>query len=338
MRQKKEEKNHRESARFCYNCSMKAVQINKYGGSEVLEISENAQKPIAGKDQILVEVHAASINPFDFFVLAGSMKERIPLKFPATMGGDFSGEVVDANNSSNFKIGDQVYGSALLIAGSSGGFAEFAAVNIASLALKPKNANFEEAASLPLVGSAAVQALEDHIKLQKGQRILIHGGAGGIGSIAIQLAKVLGAYVSTTVSSNDMEFARTLGADQVIDYKSEQFSEILKDYDAVFTTVGGETVDKSFLVLKKEGILVSMLGQPNEELAKEHEVTAIGQRTNTTTDLLIRLARYVEDGKIKPEVDKIFPIDQAREAFEYQENQSPKGKVVLKIKKTEKQK
>lgn len=312
---------------------MKAVQINKYGGSEVIEINDNVPKPSIKDGQVLVEVYAGSINPFDLFVISGAMQDRVPLKFPATVGGDFAGKVTDTNNSSDFKIGDAVYGSANLIVGNSGGFAEFAAVNYAELALKPKQISFEEAASLPLVGVAAVQALEDHIHLSSGQKILIHGGAGGIGSIAIQLGKVLGAYIATTVSTEDMDFAQSLGADQVIDYKNEDFNGILKDYDAVFTTVGGYAVDKSFAVLKKNVILVSMLGQPNEELAKKHEVMAIGQRTNTTTVLLNRLAKYVEEGKIKPKVDKVFPIDQAREAFEYQENQSPKGKVVIKIKK-----
>lgn len=310
---------------------MKAVQINKYGGSEVLEIKD-VQTPKPSKGQILVEVHAASINPFDWKLRAGYMKEMIPLTFPVTMGGDFAGVVTELGESvSKFKIGDEVYGSALILNGSSGGFAEVAAVNAANIANKPKSLNSEEAAALPVVGASAVQGFEENIKLQKTQKILIHGGAGGIGSIAIQLAKYLGAYVATTVSTDDIQFVKDLGADEVIDYKNQKFEELLKDYDAVFDTVGGETADKSFKVLKKGGVIVSMLGQPNPDLAKQHGVAAIGQGTETNAKHLTRLAELVDSGKIKAQVDKTFPLDHVKEAFDYQEKSSPRGKVVLKI-------
>ena len=311
---------------------MKAVQINAYGGDEVLEVNENALKPSVSPDQILVEVHAASINPFDSFMRAGGLKEKIPLSLPVTLGGDFAGVVVEVGEGvSEFKAGDEVYGNALILAGGSGSFAQFAAANEATVALKPKNIDFFQAASLPLVGVSAVQVLEDHIKLKKGQKILIHGGAGGIGSISVQLAKALGAYVATTVSANDMDFARNLGADEVIDYANEVFEDKIKDFDAVFSTVGGEVVDKSFVVLKGGGVIVSMLGQPNEGLAKKHGVVAIGQGTKTNAEDLSRLAKYVEEGKIKPQVDKVFPIEQVQEAFEHLEKGSHRGKVVLKI-------
>lgn len=308
---------------------MKTVQINQYGGVEVLQINENAPQPTPKKGQVLVEVYAASINPFDWKVRQGYMKDAMSL--PATLGGDFAGKVVET--------GDEIYGSALIFNGGSGGFAQFAAVNIKNSAQKPKNVNFEEAAALPVVGSSAIQALEEHIKLQKGQKILIHGGAGGIGHIAVQLAKHLGAYVVTTVGTDDIEFEKSLGVDEVIDYKSEDFTTILKDFDAVFDTVGGETTDKSFSVLKKGlpagrqgGVLVSMLGQPNEELAKQYEVTAIGQGTETNATHLKRLTELVENGVIKVNVDKVFPLDRVKEAFDYQEKNHPRGKVVLKIK------
>lgn len=311
---------------------MKAAQINKYGGNEVWEINQNTPKPFPSNEQILVEVRTASINPIDLKIRAGFLKERAPLQFPATLGGDFSGTIVDLGEGvSDFKTGDEVYGQATILNGGSGSFAQFLVANAASLALKPKKANFEEAGALPLAGSSAVQALIDHINLQNGQKILIHGGAGGIGHIAIQVAKSLGAYVATTVSALNMDFVKSLGADQVIDYKNQNFEDILKNFDAVFDTVGGETLNKSFAVVKKGGTIVSMLGQPNQELAEKYGVTALGQGTNTNTPHLIQLAELVDSGKIKVHIDKIFPISEIKEACDYKEKNHPRGKVVIKI-------
>lgn len=312
---------------------MKAAQYDRYGGPEVIEITDNAAKPTPKEGQVLVEVYAASINPFDRTLRTGYMKDMIPLSFPVTIGGDFAGIVAQAGPGvADYKGGDAVYGQALIVNGGSGSLAEFAAANLKNISMKPKKATFEEAAALPLVGSSAVQALEDHIKLQKGHKILIHGGAGGIGSIAMQLAKHLGAYVATTVSGDDIDFVKKLGADEIIDYKSEKFEEKLKDFDAVYDTVGGETTNRSFLVLKKGGTLVSMLGQPDKELAQKYKVIAIGQSTNTNTKHLTRLAELVDAGAITPQIDKVYPLAQAREAFEHLEQGSHRGKVVIKIK------
>lgn len=312
---------------------MKAVQINQYGGIDVLEVNENVPKPTPSKNQVLVEVYSASINPIDWKIRAGYLKEMAPLSFPATLGGDFAGIILEIGEDVlDFKVGDEVYGSAISLNGGSGSFAQSLVSNTANLAHKPKVANFIEAAVLPLVGSSAVQALEEHIKLSSGQKILIHGGAGGIGHIAAQLAKALGAYVATTVSTEDIDFAKSLGADEVIDYQTKAFEDVLKDFDAVFDTVGGQISDKSFKVLKKGGIIVSMLGQPNPELAQEYAVTAIGQNTITNTQHLNRLAELVDSGKIKVHVDKIFPLEEAQEAFKHLEEGHPRGKVVLKIK------
>ncbi len=311
---------------------MRAAQINKYGGNEVWEINQNTPKPFPSNEQILVEVRTASINPIDLKIRAGFLKERAPLQFPATLGGDFSGTIVDLGEGvSDFKTGDEVYGQAIILNGGSGSFAQFLVANAASLALKPKKANFEEAGALPLAGSSAVQALIDHINLQNGQKILIHGGAGGIGHIAIQVAKSLGAYVATTANSPHINFVKNLGADKVIDYKNQNFEDILKNFDAVFDTVGGETLNKSFAVVKKGGTIVSMLGQPNQELAEKYGVTAIGQGTVTNTKHLIQLAGLVDSGKIKVHIDKIFPLSKIREACDYQEKNHPRGKVVIKI-------
>lgn len=312
---------------------MKAVQISQYGASEVVEINEKVSVPLPKKGQILVEVYAASINPFDVKIRSGMLKDSILLEFPYIPGGDFSGVVTKlGGNVSGFKIGDEVFGSAIVLNGGSGAFAEVAAANFKNSAIKPKSIDFTQAASLPLVGASAVQALEEHIKLKKGQKILIHGGAGGIGSIAIQLAKNIGAVVGTTVSTDDKEFVKNLGADQIIDYKQEKFEEIVKDMDIVFDTVGGETTDKSFKVLKKGGVLVSMVGEPNEELANQYQVKALGQGTNTDSEHLARVAELVDQGAIKAQVDKVFPLVQIKQAFEHLEKGSPKGKVVIKIK------
>ncbi len=312
---------------------MKAVQFSKYGGSEVIEINENASMPTPAEGQVLVEVYASSINPFDDKLMHGYMKDNIPLEFPYTQGGDLSGVITKVGKGVlEFKAGDEVYGSALILNGGSGGMAEFASVNVKNIAFKPKKINFVQAASLPLVGSSVVQALEEHIKLQPSQKILIHGGAGGIGSLAIQLAKHIGAYAATTVSSADKKFVKSLGADQIIDYKKEKFEEILADFDAVYDTVGGRITDDSFKVLKKGGILVSMLGMPKEELAKEYGVNVIGQGTQTNREHLERLAQLIDQEVIKPQVDKVFPLEQVKDAFAYFEKGSPRGKVVVKIK------
>jgi NADPH:quinone reductase-like Zn-dependent oxidoreductase len=312
---------------------MKAVQINAYGGNEVLEINENASKPTLAQGQVLVEAHAASLNPVDGAVRAGYLKEMVPLSFPATLGGDFSGVVAEVGEAvSDLKIGDPVYGQAIVLNGGSGSLAQFVAANTTNTARKPQLVSYIEAAALPLAGVSALQALEEHIKLEAGQKILIHGGAGGVGTIAVQLAKSSGGYVATTVRADDKDYVKGLGADQMIDYQNEAFEEMLKEFDAVLDTVGGETTNKSFQVLKKGGILVSMLGQPDPELAEKYGVTAIGQSTNTNTQHLNRLAELVDAGKIKVQLGKVFPLEQARAAFKHLAESHPRGKVIVKIK------
>lgn len=311
---------------------MKAAQYNSYGAPDVIEINSNAPVPSLKEGQVLVEVRAASINPFDYKVRRGYVKDTMPLTFPVTIGGDLSGVLKEvAPGVSEFAAGDEVFGQALVVGGGSGSLAELAAAKTKNIAKKPKNLSFPEAASLALVGCSAVQALEDHIHLQKGQKILINGGAGGIGSIAIQLAKYLDAYVITTVSTKDIEFVKQLGADEVIDYKIQQFETVVKDLDTVFDTVGGETFEKSYGVLKKGGILVSMAGQPDENKANELGITVIGQSTHTTTEHLNRVRELAESNAIKPQIEKIFPLIDTRAAYEYLETAHPKGKVVVNI-------
>jgi NADPH:quinone reductase-like Zn-dependent oxidoreductase len=260
----------------------------------------------------------------------------VPLQFPSTLGGDFSGIVKqtgeDDDISSDFKQGDEVYGYVSVLNGGSGAFAELALANKDSIAYKPKSLNHLEAAGLPLVGVCAWQALVENIGLSKDQKILIHGGAGGIGSIAIQLAKHLGAHVATTVSTNDKQFVQQLGADQIIDYKKENFEDVIHDYDAVLDTVGGETYKRSFRVLNKGGgIIVSMLEQPNTELMNQYGIKAIFLFSQANRQRLTKLAQWVDQNDIKVNIDKTFPLDEAGKALDYQNGVHPRGKVVLTV-------
>lgn len=311
---------------------MKAAQYNKYGGPEVIKINVVGEPKVAG-GQILVEVYAASINPFDWKVRSGIYKTMMPMKFPVTIGGDLSGVVKEVGEGvTTYKVGDEVFGQAGVVNGGSGSFAQFATAKVDKVFTKPKKINHTDAASLPLAATSAIQALIDHISLKKGQKILIHGGAGGIGSLAVQIAKAMAAYVATTVGSGDIEFVKGMGADVVVDYKREKFEEKLTNFDAVFDSVGGDTTDKSFNVLKKGGIIVSMVGAPNKELAERAGVTAIGQSTNSKLKHFEKLVELVTSGKIKPVVDKVFTLDQVQKAFRYQEQGHPRGKVVVKVK------
>jgi alcohol dehydrogenase len=311
---------------------MRAAQINDYGGKEVLQTVDNAERPAPKDGQVLVEVHAAGVNPFDWKLRTGFMKDFIPLNLPATLGGDFAGIVSELGEGvSSLKVGDEVYGQANA-AGGVGSFAEFTPVLASQAALKPKTADFITAAAIPLAAVSAYQALVEHGRLKDGQRVLIHGAAGGIGSFALQLAKHLGAYVAATVSSEDVGFAKELGADEVIDYKSQKFEELLKDYDLVFDTIGGETNKKSYQVLKSGGILVSMIEQPDEELIKRYGVKAISQQSKPTPEKLQKIAQLVDESVLKVNVDKVFPLEQAGEALAYLEEGHPRGKVVIQVK------
>src|SRR3990172_2727512 len=312
---------------------MKAAQINRYGGSEAVEINKNAASPVASPGKLIVEVYAAGVNPIDWKIREGYMQQMRSLSFPITLGSDFSGLVMEAGEGvSGFKKGDEVYGQAIVLGGGSGSFAEFALVNAKAIAYKPKSVSHIEAAALPLAGVSAYQALVDHIGLSVGKKILIHGGAGGIGTFAIQLARHEGAYVAATAGTGSIKYGKDLGADEVIDYRKQSFEDLLSDYDAVFDTVGGDTYARSFKVLKKGGIIVSMLEQPREELTEKYGVNAISQFTQVTSGRLSKLAELVDRGAVKVYVDRIFPLERVGEALSYLQKGHPRGKVVLEIK------
>ena len=317
---------------------MKSAQIKSYGDSDVLEINPNAPSPHdPSESMVLVTVKAAGVNPSDWKLREGFFKQMAPLQFPATLGMDFSGVIekvgeLVSSSTSDLKQGDEVYGQAGVLAGGSGAFAYMALAKADKIAHKPKTLTPEQAAGLPLVGVSAWQALVEIMGLSKGKRILIHGGAGGIGSISIQLAKHLGAYVATTVSTNDVQFVKEeLGADEAIDYKNQTFENVLQhDFDAVFDTVGGETYTRSFKVLKRgDGVLVSMLEQPVQELMDQFGVKAAFLFTQANRERLTKLAEWVDQNNIRVNVERTFPLDEARAALDYQRDIHPRGKIVL---------
>lgn len=312
---------------------MKAAQISEYGDVSVVNVVD-IEKPVAGEGQVLVEVHASSLNPFDTTVRSGNAQSWAPLQLPATLGGDIAGEVVSVGAGvDSFKTGDKVYGQASAVAGNSGAFAEFAATKADQIALAPSNADFTEAAALPLVGVSALQALTEHINLQAGQKLFINGGAGGIGEIAIQIAKSIGAYVATTATGEGIEAVKALGADEVIDYTSQDFTEVLSSFNAVFDTVGGDLFTKSLAILKSGGVAVSMIAQADEAVVNELGVTAISQFTQVTTAKLDKLRELVESGAIKPHVGRVYVLDEVQDAFTARESDTVSGKIVLEVKK-----
>lgn len=308
---------------------MKAARFKEYGGPSVIEVVET-EKPVTLPGKVLVEVHAASLNPFDSKVRAGVMKEMIPLALPVTSGGDIAGVVAEVGDGvTGFAPGDKVYGAAAAVAGHSGAFAEFALTSPNELGRMPANVDFKEAAALVLVGVSAVQGVMEHLNLQPGQKIFIHGAAGGIGAVAVQIAKHVGAEVTGTATGAGVDYVKSLGADKVVDYKTEDFATLSQQFDAVFDMVGVD-FDKTLPLLKPGGVALTMIGQPNEALAQELGVRVMRQGTETTTQRLDKLTQLVEAEVVKPHVGQVFPLEQAREAFMARES-GAQGKVVLEV-------
>lgn len=310
---------------------MRAAQINQYGDPSVIQIND-VDKPTPGPGQVLIEVHASNVNPFDAKLRAGYMQDRIPLQFPFTIGGDVAGVVTELGEGvDNLAVGDKVYGNAARVAGNSGAIAEYTVTKASQIAKAPANLDFIQTGSLPLVGVSALQALSDELNLQPDQKIFITGGAGGIGSIAIQIAKHIGAHVATTATDEGIEFAKQLGADEVIDYKAQDYTKLLHDFDAVFDTVG-DNFTKTLNVLKRDGNAVSMIASTDGAKASELGVSAKTQATHITTEILDRLRELVESGHVTPQVGKVFKFDEVQQAYEAWENGSVHGKVVIQIK------
>lgn len=334
---------------------MKAFIVKKYSKKEKLQLIQVAE-PIAKENEVLVQIHAAGVNLLDSMIKQGEFKTFLPYKTPIINGHDMAGTVIKVGpNVKKFKIGDEVY--ARVGDYRIGTFAEYIAVNVNDLSLKPKNLSMEEASSIPLVGLTAWQALVEIAKLKKGQKVFIQAGSGGVGTFAIQLAKYLGAYVATTTSSKNIDLVKSLGADLVIDYKTQEFSKLLKDYDVVVHSNRDKIVlDQSLGILKKGGQLISLVGPPTPEFAEEiglpwylKIVTKLisssakkkAKNLNVSFKFLFmraegnqleEITKLIEAGIIKPIIDKVFPFDQTNEALSYVETGRVRGKVVVKVK------
>ncbi|MFA5327060.1 MAG: NADP-dependent oxidoreductase [Prolixibacteraceae bacterium] len=312
---------------------MKAIQMDGYGGNEVIKLVD-IPKPELSKGQLLVEVYAAAVNPVDWKIRVGMLKQYMPVNFPMTVGGDFSGKVVAIGEGvSEFKMGDSVYGYANIGRGGTGAFAEFAAVDAAVVGKKPGQISYNEAAALPITGIRAWLVIMKYLQIKANQKILIHGGAGGLGIFAIQLAKHIGAYIATTCGLEDVEFVKSIGANEVMDYRKISFEEHLHDYDAVFDTVGGETFIKSLKVLRKGGAIASMLTRPDNQLIEQYDVRFIEQPMEIDRESFSELSRLIGEGKVRVYIDRIFPFEQAAEALSSQQNEHIRGKIVLTINK-----
>jgi NADPH:quinone reductase-like Zn-dependent oxidoreductase len=332
---------------------MKAYFIDRYGkqNGRIGDVSE----PVPGAHDVLIEVHAASVNVLDSKIRSGEFKLILPYSFPLVLGNDCAGVVIEVGAAvKGFKPGDAVY--ARVPEQRIGTFAERIAVEQNAVALKPANLSMEQAAGIPLVALTAWQALVDIARLQKGQKVLIHAGSGGVGTIAIQLAKHLGAVVATTTSTANVEWVKALGADVVIDYKQQHFEEELRDYDVVLNSLGSDVLENSLKVLKPGGQLISISGPPTAEFAKAQGLAWPLRQVMRLLSLSIRrkarkqdvrysflfmrangaqlqeITTLIEAGEIKPVLDRTFAFESAGEALTYVEQGRAKGKVIVQIK------
>ncbi|MBV7545579.1 NADP-dependent oxidoreductase [Pseudomonas sp. PDM26] len=333
---------------------MKAFIIDRYGKKAALRATE-IPEPELGKDDVLVQIHAAGVNPLDLKIRDGEFKMILPYRMPLVLGNDLAGVVVRVGSGvQQFKAGDEVY--ARPDDNRIGAFAEFIAIDQRSLAIKPKDLTMEEAASIPLVGLTAWQALVEKANLKKGQKVLIHAGSGGVGTLAIQLAKHLGATVATTTSTANVEWVKRLGADIVIDYRKDDFEKILHDYDVVLNSLGTETLEKSLRILKPGGKLISISGPPDVDFAKSAGLSGFlklvmrllsygirkkAKRRGVSYSFLYmrasgeqlrKITALIDSRVIRPVVDRVFPFESTPEALAYVETGRAKGKVIVKVK------
>lgn len=332
---------------------MKAFVLTRYGKRSTL-LRQDIPEPVLRDDEVLVQVHAAAVNLLDSKIKAGEFKLILPYDLPFVLGHDVAGVVVKVGLlARQFKVGDEVY--ARTDDFRIGTFAEFVPVKESSLALKPRNLSMEEAASIPLVGLTAWQALVEKAKLKKGQKVFIQAGSGGVGTFAIQLARHLGATVATTTSAANTDLVKRLGADVVVDYKTQDFETVLGDYDLVLNSQDGKTLEKSLRVLKTGGQLISISGPPDPAFAQaigapgflrlvmwllSSSVRRKARRLSVGFSFLFmrangvqlrEITRLVEAGAIRPVIDKVFAFDATNEALAYIESGRAKGKVVIKL-------
>lgn len=333
---------------------MKAFVLERYGQKHELKQAD-MPVPALRDDEVMVEVHAAGVNLLDAKIKNGEFKLILPYRLPIILGHDVAGVVVKTGPLvRQFKVGDEVY--ARVDDFRIGTFAEFIPVKASSLAFKPKGLSMVEAASIPLVGLTAWQALVEKAQLKSGQRVFIQAGSGGVGTFAIQLAKHLGASVATTASAGNATLVKGLGADVVIDYKSQNFEEVLRDYDVVLNSQDGATLNKSLQVLKSGGQVISISGPPDPTFGQQIAAPGIVKLVMRWLSAGVRrrargrglgyaflfmkangaqlqeITRLIEEGAIRPVIDKVFPFDATREALAYVEAGRAKGKVVIQVK------
>lgn len=333
---------------------MKAFSISHYKKNSELQLVD-VPEPIVREDEVLVEIYAASVNLLDSKIKSGEFKLILPYKMPLVLGHDVAGVIIKVGSRvKNFKVGDEIYARASDF--HIGTFAEFISVNEKDIALKPKNLTMEEASSIPLVGLTAWQALVEKSKVQKGQKVFIQAGSGGVGTFAIQLAKHLGATVATTASEKSFDFLKDLGADVLIDYKTQNFEDVLIDYDVVLNSQDSKTLEKSFEVVKSQGKIISISGPPTPVFAEEFnlpwyvkfatkllssKVRKRAKKQNVNYSFLfmkadgkqlIEITKLIESGKIQPVIDKVFAFENTNDAVRYVESGRAKGKVVIKMK------
>jgi len=332
---------------------MKALILKCYGKSNQFEFAD-IPRPKIKPNEMLVQVYAAGLNPIDNMIPKGAFKPILKFQLPATMGSDLAGVVVEVGSRvTGFKTGDSVFASIFDLG--TGALAEFAVVPESAAAIKPENLDFVQAASIPMVGLTSWQALKDRARLKPGQKVFIPAGSGGIGTFAIQLAKHLGATVGTTTSTGNVELVQRLGADEVVDYKKQEFEDVLQDYDVVLGTIRGDGIEKSLQILKPKSSVVSLIGPPDAAFARARGMNflmkfifglisckIIRQAKKRGSEYsflflhpdghqLAEIGKLLDAGHIVPVIDTVFPFEQTKEALLYLEEGRAKGKVVVKI-------
>jgi NADPH:quinone reductase-like Zn-dependent oxidoreductase len=309
--------------------AMKAIYINQYGGREQLKYGEIPNPALRDHD-VLIEVHSAAVNPVDWKIREGYLQKRIEYRFPLILGWDVSGVVAQVGSGvTKFKVGDPVFSRPAI--DRDGTYAEYVAVDEGLVAVKPKNMSFDEAAAVPLAGLTAWEALVETAEVTAGQKVLVHAGSGGVGTFAIQIAKAKGAYVATTVSSRNVEFVSSLGADEVIDYTHRDFSSELAGYDIVFDTIGGEVQEKSYGVLRKNGMLISIAAQPDVATGEQYGVRTAYFFLQPDGEKLAKLGQMIEQEKVKSVIDSVFALADTAKAHERSESRHTRGKIVIHV-------
>lgn len=303
---------------------MRAISVYEYGGPEVLRLEHSAD-PVPGVGEVLIDVAGAGVNPIDWKILSGAMKAFIPLALPFTPGVEVAGKVVAVGGGvTEFALGDEVFGFIDIV----GGYATKAVAQASKLALKPRTLSALQAAAVPAAALTAWQALTEHAGVQRRQKVLIHAAAGGVGSMAVQIAKYLGAEVYATASAHNHAYLKNLGADHIIDYTTQAFEEWVSAVDVVLDLVGGETQNRSFAVLKKHGFLVSPVSLPNISLANDYGVTPANFATRSDGRQLSLIAELFDKGHLTVDVEA-YPLSEVKVAIEKSMGRHLRGRLVL---------